>query len=274
MSGSTLQNHKVVSPTEWLAARRKLLAKEKQYTHMRDSLSRERRELPWVKVQKNYVFDTPAGKKTLAELFDGRSQLVIYHFMFAPEWNEGCPSCSMIADGFDGVLPHIRQRDVSFTAVSRAPLAKLEAFAKRLGWRFPWVSSNGTEFNFDYGVSFTKEEQAKGKVNYNFDQVEFPSSEAPGISVFYQDQHGNVFHTYSSYGRGTEDFMNTYNFLDAVPKGRDEDGLPFTMAWVRHHDRYETGQLADADRPYWPANSAEAEAAKGSAAAGGDRCHQ
>jgi len=275
MSTTTLENHKVVSQAEWLAARKKLLAKEKDYTHMRDSLSAERRELPWVKVEKNYVFDTPTGKKTLADLFDGRSQLVIYHFMFGPEWNEGCPSCSMIADGFDGALPHVRQRDVSFAAVSRAPLAKLETFANRLGWRFPWVSSNGTDFNFDYGVSFTKEEQAKGKVNYNFDKVEFPSTEAPGLSVFYKDKNGNVYHTYSSYGRGTENFMNTYNFLDAVPKGRDEDSLPFTMAWVRHHDRYETGQLADADRPYWPANSAEAPAAsKGSAAAGGDCCHK
>jgi predicted dithiol-disulfide oxidoreductase (DUF899 family) len=258
MSTTTLDSHAVVSQAEWLAARKKLLAREKEYTHLRDAIAAERRKLPWVKVEKNYVFDTPGGKKTLAELFDGRSQLIVYHFMFGPEWNEGCPSCSMIADGFDGVLPHIHQRDVSFTAVSRAPLAKLEGFAKRLGWGFPWASSNGTDFNFDFCASFTKEEHAKGKVNYNFDRVEFPSTEAPGFSVFAKDGLGNVFHTYSCYARGTESLLNTYNFLDIVPKGRDEDGLHFSMAWVRHHDRYETGQLADADRPYWPVNSAEA----------------
>jgi len=256
MSTTTSETHAVVSPAEWLGARKKLLAREKEYTRLRDALAAERRKLPWVKVEKNYVFDTPGGKKTLADLFAGRGQLIIYHFMFGPEWNEGCPSCSMIADGFDGVLPHIQQRDVSFTAISRAPLAKLEAFKKRLGWRFPWASSYGTDFNFDFCASFTKEEQAKGKVNYNFDRVEFPSTEAPGVSVFAKDGLGNVFHTYSCYARGTENLLNTYNFLDLVPKGRDEDGLPFTMAWVRHHDRYETGQLADADRPYWPTDSA------------------
>jgi len=236
MSGSTLQNHKVVSPTEWLAARRKLLAKEKQYTQMRDSLSRERRELPWVKVQKSYVFDAPTGKKTLAELFDGRSQLVIYHFMFAPEWNEGCPSCSMIADGFDGALPHIRQRDVSFTAVSRAPLAKLEAFAKRLGWRFPWVSSDGTDFNFDYGVSFTKEQIANG-ATMNYGAPNTFGEEIVGTSVFFKDGDGAIFHTYSAYSRGVDLMNGAYNYIDLTPKGRDEGGK--TQYWVRRHDQYE-----------------------------------
>jgi len=272
MNTTLQENHKVVSQAEWLAARKKLLAKEKAYTHMRDALAAERRQLPWVKVEKNYVFDTPGGKKNLADLFDGRSQLIIYHFMFGPEWNEGCPSCSMISDGFDGVLPHIQQRDVSFSAVSRAPLAKIESFKKRLGWRFPWASSNGSDFNYDFCASFTNEQLAKGKVNYNFDMVEFPSAEAPGISVFSKDKSGNVFHTYSAYARGTEELLNTYSFLDVVPKGRDEDGLPFTMAWVRHHDRYDSGNLADPDRPYWPANSADEPApARRSASAGDSR---
>jgi predicted dithiol-disulfide oxidoreductase (DUF899 family) len=249
---TSVQRPKIVSREEWLAARKALLAKEKELTRRRDELAKERRALPWVKVEKNYIFDSPSGKKTLADLFEGRSQLIIYHFMFGPEWNEGCPSCSFLMDHTDGTLAHLAQRDVSFAAVSRTPIGKIEAFKKRLGWRFPWVSSHGTDFNFDYQASFTKEEMAKGKVYYNFDLVEFPSAEAPGISVFYKDRSGNIYHTYSAYARGTENAVTTYNYLDLVPKGRDEDSLPFTMAWVRHHDRYTDGHLADADKPYWP----------------------
>jgi predicted dithiol-disulfide oxidoreductase (DUF899 family) len=254
---TTIENPKIVSQAEWLAARKKLLAREKQHTRERDAIAAERRSLPWVKVDKQYVFDSPSGKKTLAELFEGKSQLIIYHFMFGPDWQEGCPSCSFVMDHTDGALVHLAQRDVSFTAISRAPLPKIEAFKKRMGWRFPWVSSNGTDFNFDYHVSFTKEEKAKGKINYNFDMTEFAAvgEEAPGISVFYKDKAGSVFHTYSSYARGAEVLINTYNFLDLVPKGRDEDGLAFSMAWIRHHDRYADGYLADADKPYWPADA-------------------
>jgi predicted dithiol-disulfide oxidoreductase (DUF899 family) len=250
-SAATLK-HQVVSRQEWLAARKALLAKEKKLTHDRDAVAAERRALPWVKVDKNYVFDSPTGKKTLADLFDGRSQLIIYHFMFGPEWNEGCPSCSFNMDHTDPALVHLAQRDVSFAAVSRAPISKIEPFKKRMGWHFPWVSSYDTDFNYDYRTSFTQEEMAKGKVDYNFDMVEFPSAEAPGISVFYKDSSGRIFHTYSAYARGSENTINTYNYLDYAPKGRDEDHLPFSMAWVRHHDRYADGRLADADKPYWP----------------------
>ena len=262
MSTSTIERPKVVSREEWLAARKQLLVKEKKLTHERDAIAAERRQLPWVKVEKNYVFDSPSGKKSLADLFEGKSQLIVYHFMFGPEWEEGCPSCSFNMDHTDGALVHLAQRDVSFAAVSRAPLSKIEAFKKRMGWRFNWVSSYGTEFNYDYRASFTPEEMAKGKVEYNFDLVEFPSAEAPGISVFYKDESGNVFHTYSAYARGAETVLNTYNYLDLVPKGRDEDGLYFSMAWVRHHDRYEDGKLADAARPYWPAETSTKNEAK------------
>lgn len=256
MPTNTIENPKIVSQEEWLAARKKLLAKERQLTHERDAIAAERRRLPWVKVEKDYVFDSPAGKKTLTDLFDGKSQLIIYHFMFGPDWKEGCPSCSFNMDHIGGALVHLAQRDVSFAAVSRAPSSKIEEFKKRMGWRFAWVSSFGTDFNYDFHVSFTPEEVARGKVNYNFDLVEFPSAEAPGISVFYRDKNGTVFHTYSAYARGTENVLNTYNYLDFVPKGRDEEGLYFPMAWVRHHDRYEDGRLADADKPYWPADAA------------------
>jgi predicted dithiol-disulfide oxidoreductase (DUF899 family) len=255
MSTSNVENPKIVSRDEWLAARKKLLAKEKQLTHQRDALAAERRELPWVKVDKNYVFDGPEGKVTLADLFDGKSQLIIYHFMFGPDWQEGCPSCSLNMDHTDGALVHLAQRDVSFAAISRAPYPKIAGFKKRMGWRFNWVSSFGSEFNYDYRASFTPEEMARGKVEYNFELGEFPSAEAPGISVFYKDKNGEIFHTYSAYARGSETTINTYNYLDYVPKGRDEDSLPFTMSWVRHHDRYADGHLADADKPYWPANA-------------------
>lgn len=255
MSTRTVDNPKIVSREEWLGARKKLLAREKRLTHERDAIAAERRQLPWVKVEKNYVFDTPGGKQTLADLFDGKSQLIVYHFMFGPDWQEGCPSCSFIMDHTDGALAHLAQRDVSFAAISRAPISKIEAFKKRLGWKFNWVSSYGCDFNYDYHVSFTPEQKAQGKVEYNFDLMEFPSAEAPGISVFYKDKNGTIFHTYSAYARGTEAPLGTYAYLDLVPKGRDEDGLRFTMAWLRHHDRYDNGRLADPDRPYWPAVS-------------------
>jgi predicted dithiol-disulfide oxidoreductase (DUF899 family) len=235
-----------------------LVKEEKEVTRLRDLLSQQRRELPWVKVDKNYVFDAPGGKKTLADLFEGRSQLIVYHFMFGPEWKEGCPSCSFNMDHTDGALVHLAQRDVTFLAVSRAPISKIEAFKTRLGWSFNWVSSFGNDFNHDFHVSFTKEEMAKGKVDYNYDMTAFPSEEAPGISVFYKDKNGDVFHTYSAYARGTETVLGTYNYLDLVPKGRDEDGLSFTMSWVRHHDRYSQGDLADPTRPYWPPTASDA----------------
>ena len=231
-------HNRIVSRDEWLAARKQHLSREKELTRLRDRLSAERRELPWVKVDKRYVFDGPDGRQTLADLFAGRSQLVVYHFMFGPGWAEGCPSCSWAADGFDANLVHLNARDVSFVAVSRAPLAQIQAFQKRMGWRFPWVSSHGTDFNRDYHVSFTPEEMAKGDAYYNFGNNGFPSEEAPGVSAFYKDESGEVFHTYSTYARGGEPMLAAYFFLDLVPKGRDEAGLSFTMAWVRHHDRY------------------------------------
>jgi predicted dithiol-disulfide oxidoreductase (DUF899 family) len=250
MTTTTLERPRIATPAEWLAARKALLKREKELTHLKDALSAERRALPWVRVEKNYVFETPGGKKSLADLFDGRSQLAVYHLMFGPDWAEACPSCSMIADGFDAATVHIAQRDVSFAAISRAPLPKIEAFKKRMGWRFPWVSSYGTDFNYDYHVSFTKDELAAGKVYYNYQETEFPSEEAPGASVFYQDKTGGIFHTYSAYARGLDILLGTYNFLDFAPKGRDEDGYKFTMAWVRHHDKYVDGELVDLAKTY------------------------
>jgi predicted dithiol-disulfide oxidoreductase (DUF899 family) len=228
----------VVSRAEWLEARKRLLLEEKSYTRQGDALAAERRNLPWVRVEKNYVFEAPGGNRSLADLFEGRGQLIVQHFMFGPGWKEGCPSCSYMADHVGGALVHMAHRDVTFAAVSRAPLSQIEAFKKRMGWGFTWVSSFGNDFNFDYGVSFTEEGMAKGKVNYDFRMEKFPSEEAPGISVFYRNDAGDVFHTYSTYGRGVEVMMGTYRLLDLVPKGRDEAGLPHTMAWVRHHDKY------------------------------------
>jgi predicted dithiol-disulfide oxidoreductase (DUF899 family) len=230
--------HQVVSREDWLAARKQLLSKEKEFTQLRDRLSGARRELPWVKVEKTYVFDGPDGKETLAELFDGRSQLMVYHFMFGPEWEQGCPSCSFLSDHIDGANLHLPQRDVTLLAVSRAPLAQIEAFKERMGWRFKWVSSYENDFNRDYHVSFTPDEMAQGEVYYNYGMEQFPSEEAPGISVFYKDPGGAVFHTYSAYARGLDMLVGAYNYLDLAPKGRDEAALPWTMAWVRHHDRY------------------------------------
>jgi predicted dithiol-disulfide oxidoreductase (DUF899 family) len=245
-----IQGHEVVSSREWIASRKALLRKEKEFTKLRDDLSRQSRELPWEKVEKEYVFDGPSGKVALADLFGGRSQLIVYHFMFGPGWEAGCPSCSYLADHFGGSLVHLANRDVTLAVVSRAPLVEIEAFKKRMGWQFSWVSSFANDFNWDYHVSFTKEEIAKGKVNYNYDLVEFPSEEGPGVSVFYKSDAGELFHTYSSFARGLDILVGAYNFLDLAPKGRDEDGLAFTMAWVRHHDRYAEGYVVDPRAQY------------------------
>ena len=234
-------NPKVVPQAEWVAARKELLAKEKEFSRLRDELSQRRRELPWKKVDKQYVFEGLPGKQTLADLFDGRSQLIVYHFMFGPGWKEGCPSCSFLADNFDPVTVHLAQRDVSFAVVSRASLPEIEEFKRRMGWRFTWVSSHESDFNYDYRVSFSKEEIAEGKRPYNYGTGGMSSEEGPGASVFYKDHYGDVFHTYSTYARGLDLLLTTYNFLDLTPKGRDEDALSYPMAWVRHHDRYEAG---------------------------------
>ena len=231
-------NHpETVSRAEWLVARKDLLSREKEFTRQRDALSAARRKLPMVKIDKEYVFDGPDGKKAMADLFDGRSQLIVYHFMLGPDWKEGCKSCSYLSDHFDGAIVHLAHRDVSFVVVSRAPLREIDAFKKRMGWRFKWVSSYGNDFNFDYHVSFTKDEEAKGKVNYNYETTEFMNDELPGLSVFYKNEDGDIFHSYSCYSRGLDLLVGTYNFLDLVPKGRDEDP-DSTMSWVRHHDRY------------------------------------
>ncbi len=230
--------NKVVTPNEWLVARKELLAKEKEFSRLRDELSRKRREIPWEKVEKNYAFEGPNGKENLADLFDGRGQLIVYHFMFGPGWKEGCPSCSFLADTFDGARVHMAERDTTFVVASRATLPEIEAFQKRMGWTFKWLSSFGSDFNFDYQVSIKPDEQVKGKVYYNYSLMEFPSEERPGLSVFYKADN-QVFHTYSTYARGLDILLPTYNFLDMTPKGRNEEGLPHSMAWVRHHDRYE-----------------------------------
>ncbi len=245
-----IQDHEVVSPKEWIASRKEFLQKEKEFTRLRDELSRKRRELPWEKVEKNYVFDGPNNKVTLADLFGGKAQLIIYHFMLGPGWEAGCPSCSYLADHFGGSLVHLANRDVTLAVISHAPMAEVAAFKKRMGWQFPWVSSFANDFNHDYHVSFTKEEMAKGKVEYNYEMTEFPSEEAPGLSVFYKNEKGEIFHTYSSYARGLDILVGAYNFLDFAPKGRDEDGLAFSMAWVRHHDRYAEGYVVDPKAQY------------------------
>jgi len=250
-------SHKIVSQSEWLEARKAHLAAEKEFTRARDELSRQRRELPWVKVEKNYAFDGPNDKETLVELFGKRNQLMIYHFMLGPGWEQGCPSCSYLADHFDGAAIHLAQRDVTFLIVSRAPLAQIEKFKNRMGWRFKWVSSYGSDFNYDYHVSFTDAAKRSGDTYYNYKTQSFPSDEAPGLSVFARDQRGEVFHTYSAYGRGLDILVGTYNMLDLVPKGRDENGLKHSMAWVRHHDRYENGAAVDPTAPYrQPKNAA------------------
>ncbi|MBA8818559.1 thioredoxin [Ochrobactrum sp. P6BS-III] len=229
--------NEVVSREVWLEARRALLAREKEATHLRDRVNQERRALPWVKVEKDYVFDTPAGRRTLAELFDGRSQLVVYHFMFGPEWEQGCVGCSFLADNLDGALAHLNNHDVTLVAVSRGPLAKLEDYKRRMGWHFPWVSSYGGDFNFDFHVSFDKAEIEEGRVFYNFDRLapEQAHDELPGMSAFIKTDDGTIYHTYSSYARGIEEWISTLMILDRAPKGRNEDS---TMHFVKRHDEY------------------------------------
>ncbi len=231
-------NHEIVSRKEWLAARKALLTLEKEETKLRDRVRAERLTLPWVRIDKTYTFDTPEGRRSLADLFDGRSQLIVYHFMYGPDWEAGCPGCSFLADHIDGMLPHLNHHDVTMIAVSRAPLEKLTAYRKRMGWRFPWVSSNGSDFNFDYHVSFTKEELASGKVMYNYRET--PSADAhdelPGLSAFFKDEDGTVYHTYSDYARGGEEILTTLMVLDRAPKGRNETG---TLSFVKRKDEYE-----------------------------------
>ena len=229
--------NQVVSHEEWLKARLELLAAEKEFTRQRDALTRRRMAMPWERVEKPYRFEGPNGALSLADLFDGRSQLIVYHFMLGPDWEEGCKSCSFWADNFDGIPTHLNHRDVTFTAVSRAPLPKIEAYKKRMGWSFPWVSSYGSDFNYDFHVSFTEEQLAAGKVDYNYGLVE-GDEELPGLSVFSKNDRGEVFHTYSCYARGIDMVNGAYQFLDLVPKGRDEDALEFSMEWVRRHDQY------------------------------------
>jgi predicted dithiol-disulfide oxidoreductase (DUF899 family) len=229
--------NQVVSHEQWLKARLELLAAEKEFTRQRDALTRRRMAMPWERVEKSYRFEGPKGTRSLADLFDGRSQLIVYHFMLGPDWEEGCKSCSFWADSFDGIPIHLNHRDVTFTAISRAPLAKIEAYKQRMGWSFPWVSSYGSDFNYDFHVSFTAEQLAAGKVDYNYHPVE-GYEELPGISVFYKNERGEVFHTYSCYERGIDMVNGAYQFLDLAPKGRDEDGLDDSMAWVRRHDQY------------------------------------
>jgi predicted dithiol-disulfide oxidoreductase (DUF899 family) len=234
-------NHRVVSRDEWIAERRGLLAREKELTRLRDQIAAERRALPWVRVDKSYVFEAPGGRRTLADLFDGRHQLLVQHFMLAPGWQEGCPSCSFMADHTDGMAPHLAHRDVTLVAVSRAPLVDIERFNRRMGWRFKWVSSYGSDFNYDFGVSFTPEQVANGRLTYNYGSWPFSYEEWPGVSVFFKNEAGEILHTYSTYARGVEVMMHTYNMLDLTPKGRDERDVEYKMDWVRHHDRYDAG---------------------------------
>jgi predicted dithiol-disulfide oxidoreductase (DUF899 family) len=238
MTGS-LEDHKVVSRNEWLEARKMLLRKEKEFTVLRDQLSQERRNLPWIAVDKEYVFEGSNGKETLSELFDGRSQLIVYHFMFDPNWDAGCPSCSFWADNFNGIIVHLNQRDVTMIAVSRAPYNKLAAYEKRMSWNFKWVSSCDTDFNFDYDVSFRPEEIAKKEGMYNFTIQDPLSPEREGVSVFYKDAADRIFHTYSAYARGIDMLNVAYHYLDLVPKGRDEADNEFRQFWVRRHDEYD-----------------------------------
>lgn len=231
--------HTTADRRQWLAQRLQLLAREKELSRLGDEVARERRALPWVRVQTPYVFDTPDGPLALGDLFNGRRQLLVQHFMLGPGWQQGCPSCSFMADHIAGMLPHLAARDVALVVVSRAPLKEIERFRSRMGWGFRWVSSHGTSFNSDFGVSFSPQDVATQTMHYNFAQQRFANDEMPGVSVFARDDSGEVFHTYSSYGRGVEVMMGTYRLLDLTPAGRDEEQLEHNMAWVRHHDRYE-----------------------------------
>jgi predicted dithiol-disulfide oxidoreductase (DUF899 family) len=239
VKNSPAAGHAVVSREAWLASRKQLLAREKAYTRLGDELSAERRALPWVRVDKDYAFEGPDGRQSLADLFAGRSQLFVYHFMMGPDWKEGCKSCSYVADHFDGTLPHLAARDVTLVAVSRAAFPNIAAFKARMGWQFPWLSSYGSDFNFDFGVSFTSKQVEAGDAIYNFGSEAPPIEELHGAGVFFKDASGTIYHTYSTYGRGLDAVLNTYTLLDMVPKGRDEENEPHIMAWVRHHDKYE-----------------------------------
>jgi len=227
------------SKEDWLEARRNLLAEEKEYTRAGDKLADRRRALPWLPVTKDYSFDAPSGKQSLSDLFAGRSQLIVYHFMFDPGWEEGCKSCSLWSDNFGGAIPHLAARDVTLIAISRAPLAQLQAFAVRLGWKHTWVSSHESDFNYDFDASFRPEDLAEGgDATYNFASVHGDRGESHGISVFSKNQDGAIFHTYSTYARGVETVNTTYRYLDLAPKGRDEDDLPWAMSWIDFHDKY------------------------------------
>ncbi len=236
-----MAEHKVVSQKAWIAARKSLLVKEKKFTHLREQLAQQRRDLPWEKVVKRYVFDGPKGRESLSDLFDGRSQLVVYHFMFGPGWEEGCSHCSFWADHYDGMGVHLNQRDVCFVVVSRAPLAEITPFKRRMGWGFKWVSSCQTDFNYDYQASFTPEDIQSSSVFYNYKTIEMDMTDREGLSVFYKDKRGDVFHTYSTYARGIDMMNLTYQFLDIVPKGRDENPED-PQGWVRYHDRYKQSE--------------------------------
>jgi predicted dithiol-disulfide oxidoreductase (DUF899 family) len=238
METHSFEHPTVVSPAEWLAARRELLREEKELTKLRERLAARRRALPWEKVDQPYLFESPTGPVTLPELFEGRSQLIVYHFMFGPGWDEGCKSCSYVSDHLAPAVVHLQARDVAFAAISHAPLTEFTPFKQRMGWSFNWVSSHGSDFNSDYHVSFTPEEMAQGEVYYNYGMMAFPVEEAPGVSVFARTPDGAVYHTYSTYSRGLEPLIGTYTLLDLVPKGRDEDP-DNTMSWLRHHDRYD-----------------------------------
>jgi predicted dithiol-disulfide oxidoreductase (DUF899 family) len=240
---NTTESHSVVTRDEWIAERHRLLAREKELSRLGDQIARERRALPWVRIDKIYPFDTPLGRRTLAELFDGRRQLLVQHFMLAPGWEQGCKNCSYMADHTDATIVHLAHRDVTFVAISRAPLSEIEPYRQRMGWKFRWVSSSGNDFNRDFHVSFTADEIANGRADYNFGGSP-AGEEMPGVSAFYKDDGGRVFHTYSTYGRGVEVMMHTYRLLDLTPKGRDENGPRSGMAWVRHHDRYEPAPAA------------------------------
>jgi predicted dithiol-disulfide oxidoreductase (DUF899 family) len=241
-----MMHNRIVSREEWLDVHKRHLVNEKELTRRRDQLSAARRELPWVRIDKPYVFEGPNGKETLADLFGGRSQLIVKHFMLGPGWKEGCVGCSFHSDHIDGAVPHLAQHDVTLLAVSRAPFAEIEAFKRRMGWRFKWVSSYGSDFNYDFHVSFTQDELAKGEVYYNYELRKLQSEEMSGISVFYKDVAGDIFHTFSSYARGGDILLGTYNYLDLTPKGRNETGPNYNLTdWVRHHDRYGADGFVD-----------------------------
>ncbi len=233
-----MNEHKIVSRDEWLEARKTHLAREKEFTRQRDALSKERRALPWVRIEEDYRFDTSRGEQSLGDLFDGRSQLIVQHFMFGPDWEEGCPSCSFWADGYNAFVGHLAQRDVTMIAVSNAPQEKLDAYKKRLGWSFTWATAIDGAFSRDFGVTYSADELAAGEVHHNYENQKFPIDEAPGASVFYKDGEGRIFHTYSCYARGLDMLNAAYSYLDLTPKGRDEDDLPFPMSWVRRKDSY------------------------------------